>query len=395
VIFRGLSSIGKNAAATAGGASVRVQLLLNNVCNEGVCHMLIWSGNRRPTVLRKESKPASGTPDARLAARFRLPIVVIGLMFALHPGSSVQALRLADHPQLIAIVDDLVLENGFERAQLEQWFESAEIKDSVVKAMRRPAERLKWHQYLPLFIGDETIKNGVRFIADNETAFDRALGEYGVPVEVIAAIIGVETRYGKVTGKHRIIDSLSSLVVGYPRRSEFFASELHSFLLLAREEKMNPVELKGSYAGAMGIPQFIASSYRSYAIDFDDDGVRDLIGNRADAIGSVANYLAIAGWKPDEAIVSAVEINPAIDPETLINKGRKGDFELARLTEAGVKVTDSTATAGKVGLIGLDDSDGRIYRVGYTNYFAIMRYNPSQLYAMAVYELSQAIKEAM
>jgi len=347
--------------------------------------MLIWSGNRQATVPSKESNTTLTW----------LSPVVVGLTFALHPGSAVQALTLADHPQLTAIVDDLALEDGFERAQLEQWFESAEIKESVVKAMRRPAERLKWHQYLPLFIGDETIKNGVGFIADNQAAFDRARSEFGVPVEVIAAIIGVETRYGKVTGKHRIIDSLSSLVVGYPRRSEFFASELRSFLLLAREEQMNPVELKGSYAGAMGIPQFIASSYRSYAIDFDDDGVRDLIGNRADAIGSVANYLAMAGWKPNEAIVSEVEINPAVDPETLINKGRKGDFELARLTEAGVKVDDSTATAGKVGLIGLDAADGRIYRVGYTNYFAIMRYNPSQLYAMAVYELSQAIKEAM
>lgn len=337
----------------------------------------------------------------RLLQRLRLTsgLNPLAAMFctivAFQPWTNTHALAIADHPQLKTIVDNLVLEDGFTREQLEQWFESANIKDSVVQAMRRPAERLKWHQYLPLFIGDETIKNGVKFIAENKKAFDRAEGEFGVPAHVIAAIIGVETRYGKVTGKHRIIDSLSSLVVGYPRRSEFFASELRAFLLLAREENLNPVELKGSYAGAMGIPQFIASSYRSYAIDFDDDGIRDLIGNRSDAIGSVANYLAKAGWKPEEPVVSEAELNPAIDPETLVNKGRKGDFQLDKLLEAGVTLSEPAATTAKVGLIGLDAADGRIYRVGFNNFFAIMRYNPSQLYAMAVYELSRAIKQAM
>jgi len=337
----------------------------------------------------------SGTCKRRgLPAGAYLLTAIAGCALAFQPLSSARALALNDHPQLVNIVEKLVVEDGFERQQLEQWFAAANVKDSVVKAMRRPAERLKWHQYLPLFIGDETIKNGVQFIADNRQAFDRAKNEFGVPADVIAAIIGVETRYGKVTGKHRIIDSLSSLVVGYPRRSEFFASELRAFLLLAREENFDPIELKGSYAGAMGIPQFIASSYRSYAIDFDDDGIRDLIGNRSDAIGSVANYLAEAGWKAGEAVVAEVELNPAIDPETLINKGRKGDFMLDKLVEAGVSPLSEATTASKVGLIGLDAADGRIYRVGYNNFFSIMRYNPSQLYAMAVYELSRAIGQA-
>lgn len=313
------------------------------------------------------------------------------VLFPLAPASAV---NVSEHEELVAVVDQLVSEDGFDRQQLEQLFASAEIKNSIVDAMKRPAERLQWQQYRPLFIRDESIKGGVEFIAQHKEAFDRAEQTFGVPASVVAAIIGVETRYGKVKGKHRIIDSLSTLVVGYPRRSEFFASELRAFLLLSREEKMDPLTLKGSYAGAMGIPQFISSSYRNYAIDFSGDGVRDLIDNPADAIGSIGNYLAEADWKANEPIVSEVEINPNIDPETLITKGRKPDFDAPKLAEAGVKIANQPQHTGKVGLIGLDAAGGRAYRAAFSNFFSIMRYNPSQLYAMAVFELSQEIERA-
>ncbi len=321
-------------------------------------------------------------------------ILVVATLAGLLPFTAANAVTVSDHQPLVAVVDKLVNEDGFDREQLEQLFESAEIKDSIVDAMKRPAERLQWHQYRPLFIRDESISGGVEFIAQHEEAFSRAEQTFGIPAAVIAAIIGVETRYGKVKGKHRIIDSLSTLVVGYPRRSDFFAGELRAFLLLSREEKMDPLSLKGSYAGAMGIPQFISSSYRNYAIDFSGDGVRDLIDNPADAIGSIGNYLAEAGWKVGEPIAAAVAINPSIDPETLITKGRKPDFEAQALAEAGVKVVEQPQVAGKIGLIGLDAAGGRQYRAAFNNFFSIMRYNPSQLYAMAVFELSEEIERA-
>jgi len=187
------------------------------------------------------------------------------------------AIDVNAHPKLLSIVDELVGAHGFDRASVMDTFSNAVYKPKIIESMKRPAERLTWKKYRPLFVTESGGKKGAAFIAKHADAFARAEEKFGVPQNVIAAFVGVETRYGKVTGKHRILDSLTTLTVGYPRRSKFFGSELRELLLLSKEEGFDPLTLKGSYAGAMGIPQFISSSYRAYAIDFSGDGVRDLL----------------------------------------------------------------------------------------------------------------------
>ena len=179
-------------------------------------------------------------------------------------------------PQVDAFVDEMVRKHGFERRALADLLGQAEYQQSIIDAMTRPAEAKPWHQYRPIFVTESRIREGVEFWEANEAILDEVSAEYGVPAEILVAIVGVETRYGGFTGRHRVLDSLHTLAFGYPRRADFFRGELEEFLLLARDEGIDPTETKGSYAGAMGKPQFISSSYRAYAVDYDDDGRRDL-----------------------------------------------------------------------------------------------------------------------
>ena len=220
-------------------------------------------------------------------------------------------------------VAEMVEEHDFDKAELDVWFASAAKKQSILDAISRPAEkRLTWAQYRKIFVTNSRIKKGVTFWKEHEDILSKVEQEFGVPAAVIVAIIGVETRYGENKGSYRVIDALSTLAFDYPPRSKFFRKELKEFLLLSREQKQDPLALMGSYAGAMGYGQFIPSSYRAYAIDYDKDGFVDIWNNTDDAIGSVANYFKVHGWKSNQAVVVRSRVAKNID-ESVINQSLK------------------------------------------------------------------------
>ena len=298
-----------------------------------------------------------------------------------------------DNPGAQAMIDELVADEGFDRATLQAVFDQAERQESILKAIARPAEKTKpWYEYRQIFVTDKRENQGVEFFAEHREALTRAEQETGVPAEIIVAIIGVETYYGRITGSYRVIDALSTLAFDYPKRSPFFTSELRNFLLLTREQGFEPTELKGSYAGAMGYGQFMPSSFRAYAVDFDGDGVIDIWGNPVDAIGSVANYFKAHGWRPGEPVVAAA-LREGQVPEDWFNNGLKPERPVAEFTAAGFNPVrefpaDAPATAMKFEL-----EDGFEYWMGLHNFYVITRYNHSAMYAMSVYQLSQHLAE--
>ncbi|MGB5396535.1 MAG: lytic murein transglycosylase B [Gammaproteobacteria bacterium] len=287
-------------------------------------------------------------------------------------------------------IEQMVSKHQFDKDKLTQWFAEATKLDSVLTSISKPAEKtLTWKQYRPIFITSKRIEGGVQFMKDNRELLQRAQKEYGVPAHLIAAIIGVETYYGKRSGGTGVFDSLTTLGFDYPPRAKFFRSELEQFLLLAREEDISVKEIQGSYAGAMGMPQFISSSYRHYAVDFDGDGKRDLWNNKADVIGSVANYFKMHGWVKNQPVVYAASADKKIK-----DSGRdklKPYTTIAQLRELGV-VTDAPVDAStEVTLITFDGAQGEEHWLGLKNFYVITRYNHSALYAMAVHQLSQEL----
>lgn len=291
-------------------------------------------------------------------------------------------------------IEEMIERHQFEGQQLQGLFARAELRQDVLDAISRPAEAKPWYEYQPIFVTRSRIKGGVAFWRDNADTLRRAEREYGVPAEIIVAIIGVETRYGHHAGRYRVLDALSTLAFAYPPRSAFFRSELEHYLLMTREESMDPLELVGSYAGAMGQPQFISSSFRAYAVDFDGDGRRDLWNSTADAIGSVANYFRRHGWTPGGRIADPARVNDAVGAE-LAAAGIKPSLTDRELRAHGVRFQDGASPSDKAALIRLETRDGPEYWVGWNNFYVITRYNHSALYAMAVYQLSEAIKQAM
>ncbi len=305
------------------------------------------------------------------------------------------AIEFADHPVLTSIVDDLVGNEGLDRQTLEQWLSSAEYKQSVIDAITRPAEALPWHRYRALFINDAQVRGGVAFMKEHRALLERAAEQYGVDPLIITAIIGIETRFGTVKGNHRVIDSLTTLSVGYPRRSEFFSKELREYLLLASRNRLDPLSTKGSYAGAIGIPQFMPSSYTHYSVDFNDDGVRNLVDDFADAIGSVANYLSTHKWRAGEPVVAMLgrgSSDKLLD--NLVTRGLKPNVDIGQLSVRGLDI-DAGQEDWKVGVVRLEEKQGYDYRVGYHNFFVITTYNRSQNYAMVAFDLAAAIGEKL
>lgn len=298
---------------------------------------------------------------------------------------------LAQRDEVRKFIDDMVTKHEFSRAELVGLMDKAKTVDSIIDAISRPAESKPWYRYRPIFITPRRIEQGVEFLKENRESLQRAEQVYGVPPEVVTAILGVETFYGHQTGGYRVIDSLATLAFDYPPRRTFFRGELEQYLLLTREEKIDPLELTGSYAGAMGQPQFIASSYRRYAVDFDGDHHRDLWHNTVDAIGSVAYYLQIHGWQRDGAITRQVSV-PADVAAPLLELGIKPRNSVAELRKLGVEVPTGIPADAKAALIALETEDKPEYWLGFDNFYVITRYNHSPLYAMAVYQLSIAIR---
>lgn len=291
-----------------------------------------------------------------------------------------------------AFINEMVEEHQFSRKDMEAWLSVAEKKQNILDAISRPAEkRLTWKDYRKIFVTHSRIKKGVDFWHANEETLARAEAEFGVPAQVIVAIIGVETRYGQNKGSYRVVDALSTLGFDYPPRSKFFRKELKEFFLLAREQKQNPLDLIGSYAGAMGYGQFIPSSYRAYAVDYTNDDFADIWNNPTDAIGSVANYFKRHGWKKDEPVIVRTRITDQYNQD-IINDSLKPKHTVASLLEQGytpIKALDEQVA----NVIRLEGNNGAEFWMGLHNYYVITRYNHSRLYAMAVWQLSQEIAQ--
>jgi peptidoglycan lytic transglycosylase B len=309
--------------------------------------------------------------------------------------TSLSAMANPALPDLPQFIDKMVTEHGFERAELEQVFAQVEVKDSILKAISRPAEKSKpWYEYRNIFLTASRIEGGVEFWQQHKEALAQAEQKYGVPAEIIVAILGVETRYGGNVGGYRVIDALSTLAFRYPPRSTFFTSELEQFLILTREEQISQLKPVGSYAGAMGLGQFMPSSYRAYAVDFDGDGYRDIWTNPTDAIGSIANYLSVHGWVPGQSIVHRTELDKPL-PEDISGTALKPAFSRVQLAEAGFSLAQLPPGNDLLSVIALTQPEGEEYWLGRQNFYAITRYNHSRMYAMAVVQLAEAIRQQL
>ena len=314
------------------------------------------------------------------------------LWLGLH--GSVQAAGYESNPLAQALIQEMVVQHGFDRVQLEAIFAGVERQENILKAIARPAETKPWHEYRQIFVTAKRRDQGIEFYRRYAASLQRAEREYGVPVEIIVAIIGVETRYGRNKGSYRVIDALSTLAFDYPRRSPFFTRELKEYLLMTREQELPVTGLKGSYAGAMGYGQFIPSSYRAYAIDFDGDEVADILSNPVDAIGSVANYFARHGWKTGAAIVSPIEVDEGFRSDWM-NQGLKPQRSAAEFVAAGIRPRGDFDPNARATAMEFAGSAGFEHWMGWHNFYVITRYNHSALYAMSVYQLSQEIAEQL
>ena len=275
-----------------------------------------------------------------------------------------------DHPNSQETINELIENYGFYSDYVEEVFKNARKQQKIIDSISSPAEfTWTWDKYKNLFIEDKRIKNGKKFIDENIITLEKAEDEFGVPKEVIVAILGIETRYGKILGNYRVLDSLMTLGFDYPRRSKFFKDELIKYFLLTRENNLDIYKIKGSYAGAMGYGQFISSSYRAYAVDFDGDEKADLFNSVDDAIGSVANYLAVHGWKREGNIVTKLLVN-----------------DIRNLYKPHESLSNFISLSF--------NEDGKdVNFIGDDNFIAITKYNRSHFYAMAVYYLSEEFKK--
>lgn len=327
-----------------------------------------------------------------------LALLAATLMLPVTQETEAARKRYSDRRDVRHFVREFAAENRLNRAELLGMFRQAVRQQSVLDAISKPAERkLTWTEYRPIFVTEDRAAGGVRFWQEHAQALLDAEQKFGVPAEIIVAIIGVETRYGKTTGRYPVFDSLVTLGFDGENRRQFFRSELKSFLLLARDEQLDPLKVLGSYAGAMGIPQFISSSYRMYAIDFDGDGKRDLFTNPVDAIGSVANYFKRHGWRPGEEIVVPVRIENEDARALAAGRGRHGlkpQLTVAELITGGVRPDSELSNKDQTAvLIELEKTEGSEYWLGLKNFYVITRYNNSSMYSMAVHQLAQLIKQ--
>ena len=287
-------------------------------------------------------------------------------------------------------VAEMSARHGFDAAALTDLMSKTESRSSILEAIARPAEkRLNWQEYRALFMTDQRVTQGIEVAEAQSVALERAAAG-GVPAQYLVAITGVETFYGKIAGKYRVVDALATLGFDYPPRSRFFREQLEQFLLMTRDESLDSLAPLGSYAGAMGIPQFMPGSFRAFAVDGDGDGHRDLWGNWSDVFASVSNYLLKNGWRPGEPVMASADVTGArLDG---LSDDKLALSETVRsLRERGVRFETTQPADAPAVLVPLPVADGIEYRVGFSNYYAITRYNRSALYASAVNDLAGAI----
>ena len=297
---------------------------------------------------------------------------------------------IAERPEVGGFINAVADRNHFDPAELTKLFRQVETQPKILAAMDKPAEAKPWWEYRKQMVSEDHISGGVEFWKRNRASLEEAAERSGVAPEMIVAILGMETRYGRIPGNYRVIDALSTLAFEYPRRAEYFRKELEEFLLLCREEKIDPMHPIGSHAGAMGMPQFMPSSFRQYAVDLDGDHKRNIWSNPADSIASVANYFAHAGWRKGEpdavpAKVSGEGFHLALDRATNV------DYSIAQLRGMGVEAATPLPNALRAKLMALTLESGQEYWLALPNFYVITRYNHSVSYAMAVLQLGKEI----
>ena len=302
--------------------------------------------------------------------------------------------KFDDYKPINQFIREMAQTHHFNQAQLEDIFSQVKLYPRIIEAISRPAESKPWYEYRKIFLTPGRIEGGIKFWKNNADILSKAADTYGIPPEIMVAIVGVETRYGRHKGNYPVIDALSTLAFAYPPRSRFFRKELEQYLLMTREEKLDPLKQKGSYAGAMGMPQFISSSFRRYAVDFDGDGNRNLWDNNADVLGSVANYFKVHRWQPGQPVITPVKVYGK-KYNSLLGKGIKPNKTWQELLDNGVILPAGLPKNLTGRLLQFETGDGYEYWVGWNNFYVISRYNHSALYSLAVYQLSQEIKKGM
>jgi membrane-bound lytic murein transglycosylase B len=320
-----------------------------------------------------------------------LYLIAAGMMLA---GVTSFAAENALRPEMEAFVEHMQAKHGYDAASLRKSLQQVQPRPSIIKAMTAPSTSRPWFEYRRRIVEPVRIENGVRFWRENRAALEKASREYGVPEELIAATIGVETLYGRNMGTLKVLDALATLAFDYPPRAEFFKGELEEYLLLTREAGLNPANMRGSYAGAIGIPQFLPSSYRKYAVDFDGDGRRDIVDSAADAIGSIANYYRSYGWTKGAPVVISAEPGDA-DLGPILEGGIRPHITVAELRKRGVVVPASVDENAEATVFYVQTEAGPKLLLGLNNFYVITRYNRSINYAMAVHELATELRAAM
>lgn len=299
------------------------------------------------------------------------------------------AAQAAELPGIPQFIDEMVAKHQFRRDELENVFAQAQHRPAVIEAISRPATIRPWLEYRASFVNRTRIRLGLEFWNKFRHTLRRAEQKYGVPQEIIIAVIGVETIYGQNAGNFRVLDALTTLAFDYPRRADFFRGELENYLLLAREQQFNLLAIHGSYAGALGIPQFMPSSYRNYAVDFNGNHKIDLLREDRDAIGSVANYLQGYGWIRGEPVAVRAQVSEEICLGEI-----KTPRSLAEWAAAGVKPGANFAPDKSARLIDFTVEEGKEFWLAFNNFEVITRYNNSDFYAMSVFQLAEELKAA-
>ena len=296
-------------------------------------------------------------------------------------------------PEIVAFINEVTQRDGLKRKEVQRLLKQARPQPKIIDMMNRPIEKVApWWEYREHFVNSERVSDGAQFWAEHRESLERVAATYQVPPEYVVAILGVETRYGRITGHYRVLDALATLAFDYPPRHSYFAGELAQFMVLAKENQLDPITTTGSYAGAMGAPQFMPSAYRRYAVASGNDQRRDLWSDWDGILASVANYLRENGWKPGEPVLAETRIDPAatfhIEPHNLeLNE------TVDTLGAQGVKVDLDLPADTPALLILAEQPDGPAYRVGFHNFYVLTRYNASARYAMAVHDLAQAISQ--
>lgn len=322
---------------------------------------------------------------------FKKLLAPLGLLLSLN----LSACATAEVPASEQLKQDFIKQQqsqGFSQEEVESFLASAQKNQAVLDAISSPWEAKPWHQYYPIFLTEKRLEAGLNFWQQHEQTIAHAAKTYDVDPQIIVAIIGIETFYGGYMGKYPVIDALYTLGFYYPPRATFFRGEFAKLMTLLKEEQLNKETLLGSYAGAMGYGQFIPSSYLAYAVDFDGDGKRDLLGSVDDAIGSVANYFHRHGWKAGEPV--ALELSTTATPKAKVWKGEKLNYQVADILSPEVALMENRDldASQKALLIELEQADAKDYWLGLNNFYVITRYNRSPLYAMAVYQFSEQLK---